>query len=498
MAVRSSYSARAYEGAFSGAESPPASPTTYFVSTTGDNAKDGLNGDNAWETLVYAEANAPSGSIIALKKGDTFTSENILEITTGGSIDNHTIWDGGLWGGGANAIIQSTHHGGTAPYWRSIIRFVACNYVTFQNITVDGSDMNRTGITIGGDHSYYGPTESTGEHHITIQDCVVKNIGDATYYWNGIYVSCFEEDITNIIIQRNEIYHTAAHGLALYPTAEIYLDEPGHPEMSILDCYIGYNNIYDYRRYSENTGFAIMLSRKTKNTIVEHNILTDTHGTNHVLVVGAESSPGKYPTDIIIKYNMIVSNKANISSGILSLGGQPQTVEIYGNIIYVNGNNSIGIYLEAGGNDYTGADFKIYNNTIYSADASRCIYDGTNVAASTYKNNILYNNTTNLCAHFITSGVVTHSNNLYFKNGGGDWINEGGVGYANAGAVQTWEVTSEVTDPTFVIDFTDLHLQLGSPAIGAGVTIVEFTKDYDDETYDDPTRAIGAYEYIAP
>ena len=61
----------------------------------------------------------------------------------------------------------------------------------------------------------------------------------------------------------------------------------------------------------------------------------------------------------------------------------------------------------------------------------------------------------------------------------------------------TWEATSVTSDPTFVTDFTDLHLQTGSPAIGKGTAISGVITDYDGVTYADPTRAIGALEYVS-
>ena len=101
---------------------------TYYVSTTGDNAKDGLTEGNAWETLVYAEANATTaGDIIALKKGNTWAIDNVLDINHSGTSANPIVWDGSLWGTGANAIIESSGHRET--YNMAIVHFWDCRYV---------------------------------------------------------------------------------------------------------------------------------------------------------------------------------------------------------------------------------------------------------------------------------------------------------------------------------------------------------------------------------
>jgi len=156
---------------------------TYYVSTTGDNAKDGLTEANAWETLAYAEANADAGSIIALKKGDIFTGLLALGISHGGTVGNPTVWDGSLWGVGANAIIQSS--GNRSAPNSAVVNIWDCRYVTMQNITIDGNDTQCHCLVIGGgsDNVFSSGAVQNNEHHIIIQDCEILDGGDESNYY---------------------------------------------------------------------------------------------------------------------------------------------------------------------------------------------------------------------------------------------------------------------------------------------------------------------------
>ena len=54
-------------------------------------------------------------------------------------------------------------------------------------------------------------------------------------------------------------------------------------------------------------------------------------------------------------------------------------------------------------------------------------------------------------------------------------------------------------DPVVDTEWTDLHLQVGSPCRGAGAIDTGVTHDYDGVARPEPPAqpAIGAYEYIA-
>jgi len=73
--------------------------TTYYVTSAGSDSSDGLTQATAWQTLTKAQSTATTpGSIIALKKGDTWSLNNVLDVSHGGSAGNLIIWDGSVWG----------------------------------------------------------------------------------------------------------------------------------------------------------------------------------------------------------------------------------------------------------------------------------------------------------------------------------------------------------------------------------------------------------------
>ena len=115
------------------------SATRYYVSTSGNDANDGLTTTTPWKTIQYAETHAiTAGDVIALKKGDIWLTATALGIHHGGLSGSPIIWDGSLWGTGANAVIRSSANRTGSNM--SVVNITGCSNVTFQNITVDGNN----------------------------------------------------------------------------------------------------------------------------------------------------------------------------------------------------------------------------------------------------------------------------------------------------------------------------------------------------------------------
>jgi hypothetical protein len=107
-------------------------------------------------------------------------------------------------------------------------------------------------------------------------------------------------------------------------------------------------------------------------------------------------------------------------------------------------------------------------------------------------NNIMYGNAEyGINTSDCHGSGVTIRNNLFYNNPSGTWnmtYNGSDVSYTTSG-----NITS--SDPLFVNWWSDWHLQTGSPAINAGLTLSTVTSDFDGVSrpqggaYD-----IGAYE----
>jgi hypothetical protein len=122
----------------------------------------------------------------------------------------------------------------------------------------------------------------------------------------------------------------------------------------------------------------------------------------------------------------------------------------------------------------TATNIYVRNNIFYKATGSLIYFsNGADIAASfIFDNNILYQSS-------------------------GDIGQIGPTKYATFAEWQTasgQEANSISSDPLFVDPVnSDFHLQVGSPAIGTGIS-VGLATDYDGKTYNDPP-SIGAYEH---
>jgi len=164
-------------------------------------------------------------------------------------------------------------------------------------------------------------------------------------------------------------------------------------------------------------------------------------------------------------YNTLSGNKLhdNVASGAVLAGGVGNLA--YNNLIW---NNRGGILV-----DYSASNTGVYYNTIYANNAGGGVAGirlGANVSASntTIRDNIIFGNTQGDITTYSATNTVADHNTM------------GGI------------------DPKFrnTAGF-DFHLQLGSPAVGAGVAVTGLTADFDGvarpqgSSYD-----AGGYEYV--
>jgi len=469
---------------------------TFYVSTTGDNGANGMTTGTPWQTLQYANDNASAGAVIALKKGDEFSDAIAIRIDRGGTEGKPTEWNGSIWGSGANAIISTAGSRGGGENVALVHISGGCEYLTFQNITVDGNNQICFGIVIGSYTGTFSPNlVQNNENNITIQDCYVTNIGDGSAYLPGIIAQTWNTDISNITIQRNTIDSVGSHAISFYPAT----DADGAPYIGeISDSYIGYNTISNFREYTSNVGYGIHINNKTTNTIVEHNTIGDGAGSQLALDQN-EVTAGYFPTNITIRYNLLTGNIA-AAWPLLFEVGQAVSCDVYGNIIRKTAGDDSGggIWIfNHGARTSEGADMNFYFNTIYLA-GGRGIIDMSDWASVVdFKNNIIYSDGVDDCVEISTSGSMTHSYNSYFMSGGDlvPTIDNNGTTWNLSQVVANWEATAIVSDPTFTVEFTNLHYQTGSPVDGAGVTISGITEDMEGTEMTEPPD-IGALHSI--
>jgi hypothetical protein len=142
---------------------------------------------------------------------------------------------------------------------------------------------------------------------------------------------------------------------------------------------------------------------------------------------------------------------------------------------------------------------RFYNNTIITSTAYGAFKNGCSIVGSaTFKNNLCYSTVAGQYGGYVitcnTANNTIHSNNLMYRTEATNCYHVlNGSNYTRT-TVPTFEPTVVVTNPVFVTNFTNLHLQAGSPAINAGVNIPIIPQfDYDGVAVANPLE-IGAYE----
>jgi len=173
---------------------------------------------------------------------------------------------------------------------------------------------------------------------------------------------------------------------------------------------------------------------------------------------------------VTTSYNIVRNNKLHDSAvsgggaGVVLSGGDGNIA--YNNLIW---NNRGGILV-----DYGASNTGVYNNTIYANNANGSIAPGITLG---------YN---------VGTSNTTIRDNIIFGNTAGDIITLSGT------TTLADHNTLGATDPMFRNTAgSDFHLQLGSPAIGAGVAVAGITTDFDGATRPQGSSYdAGAYEYV--
>src|SRR3989344_214299 len=140
----------------------------------------------------------------------------------------------------------------------------------------------------------------------------------------------------------------------------------------------------------------------------------------------------------------------------------------------------------------TVSNMQAYNNIFVSNGRSGAML-WLAVAGINFTNNIFYNNVNFGISSYDAHGSgVVFDHNLFYGNPSGP------IDFTNAGSDYAYTSgTSITTNPLFINDTNNFHLQSSSPAINAGATLSEVTTDFDGlsrpqgSAYD-----IGAYEYV--
>ncbi len=174
-------------------------------------------------------------------------------------------------------------------------------------------------------------------------------------------------------------------------------------------------------------------------------------------------------------------NYGTSSDGFIEVGGgSAQNVRVAYNVSD-NNYNGLGC-LHIGGNfNSTINNFRIENNTIVKTMSQGyrlldCVSSNVSSSQLLFRNNIVYSS-----INVANYGTFSHANNVYYM------LNGASVGYSLSSGEKS-------ANPLFV-GSGNYHLQAGSPAINAGLSL-GYTLDFDGKAVPQGAAPdIGAYEY---
>lgn len=431
---------------------PTPGHTYYFDATNGLDANTG-QADQPRQTVtgVNAIAYKPATRVL-LKKGETFSGVKLSLGPTAGKGANGRHFLLGAYGAGAAPIIDCA----------------GLTYISFFNaavthFTIDGLDFQNSASG--------GGISLDSAEDVVIRNCNIQGAGG-----QGIQITTAASLHRKIHILNNTIHNNGTSGMEIG-----YAAAPGPREIIVRGntCYsngttTGHHGIYvktgntaevtDNTCYS-NTGGGINCRLNQTNTVVGRNRCYS----NAVNGVACETLP-----DGTVQF---INNLCdlNTSNGIW-LGANVVGLSVLHNTTVNNGNRGTNISQQSA----QGNTFK--NNLGYVDNA---VVPGSKVPIS--------------CAHADNVTGNTFDKNDWYYEGAADVAYVAGTWYTLA----EWQAlagspdpNSQSADPVFVTEYTDLHLQVTSPCIGAGDATVGVLVDKDSVV-----RGVavdqGCYEFIA-
>ena len=201
---------------------------------------------------------------------------------------------------------------------------------------------------------------------------------------------------------------------------------------------------------------------------VTRNRLQGSNNTYYGMALSSIS--GTVGTPIRFENNSIISTNSSLS-GIALMGGTCSYLDFFHNSICMSGGTNPDAFVAVLG---SGVGTRISNNAFYSANGS-----GLRISPASR---------------------VSASDNNVIRNGGIFGVYWGTTWYytqATLAAGSGMNLNSMFTDPLFVNNTSDLHLQSTSPCLGAGQVIATVLDDFDGEARPQPVATnpeIGADE----
>lgn len=452
------------------------------VGLSGTYTVGGVTPDYSDFTEAVTELNAVGvcGPVVFDVRTGTYTEQISIDQFTGSSATNTVTFQSET---GTNTDVTLDFASSTSfgdPNY--VLQFNGCDYVTFQNMTIErtGSNNYSRVIDVSGDASYntitgnilngrvstpssaysdivFSDDANTGNTNNTVSDNVITG-GYTGVNWEGTS-SLTESDLT---ISGNT-FSCYRYGMYLR-----YVD----------DVTITQNTITNPASFNSAATQGIYAFGLDGMLTVTYNNIALKSGTN---VTGMEllSCVGD-GSNIGLVANNMVSVGSSSSESSAGAGDGTGTTE--------------GIYMNA--TTYKNFYYNSFLSTSTNATTGRAFYlNGPSGANIALRNNIFAQNGGGFAFYnSVTSAISTTDYNDFYSPSGlfAHW----GSDVANLAALQaanSQDANSAEVDPGFVSN-TDLHVGAGS-GIDALATVLSVTDDIDGDARDGTTPDIGADEY---
>ena len=321
-------------------------------------------------------------------------------------------------------------------------------------------------------------------HDVYVSGCLIHGAG----VWYGLYVSGINTVCYNISIMANEIYSNKKTGL------EIGYNNTVLPMIGPANIFVIGNSIHNngtvtdtdhgiYLRdctsglisgnicYSNTVGSGIKVNTSTGLTITKNKCYLNKDG----FVADAEYTA----TTTTVWSNNFAYN--NTSDGLFIIGPL-NGGKFYNNNLINNNSKGLEFFYEVSG--WIIKNNIIFQDRLVTLDdyTSFCIEIGNGATQNLVNNTLDYNN-------LVYSSLYTPSDSICHIN-------------ATRYNITTWralsgnpDAHSSIVNPTFVTNYTNLHLQNGSGIKTAGIN-VSISNDFDGVVRNSSTPSIGAYEFV--
>jgi hypothetical protein len=444
-----------------------------------------------------------------LEAGDTvyFNSGGTWETSSGSAllqVIGGVTYDGSSWGCGTRATLRAS-----AGLHRSVINLMEdhpSEPTVVRGFEVDANQQETSGIAINWPQAQGSMTGATKR----IEDCVVHDTysrsADGSYEYGIVISSGWGGNlhVSNVEVLDCEVYNISRGGVNVYAAND-------YANSSISNVLVRGCEIYATGQDPSYAGSALAAKNHIVNAVFEYNTIRDPER-GPGLGISTHTAGFTGPEGLVIRYN-IVTNSPHTGIYIQSPGNK--SIEIYGNLIA----NSTYDGLTFAGSLADSLSARVYNNTFYQnyepewGSEIRVHATGATISTLEVRNNIIYSDSNSRCLIDDAGSITNHSNNVYYRPGGGTLVIANGNSYT-ASDVASWEPTALGDDPllenpsappsgfigTLGIDIKPdsdgLSLTADSPARDAGATLdVAYASSINSVTR--PSGAgwdIGAYE----